>query len=77
MALAERAGISLGLVQRIERGDMGCAIGAVFETAAIVGVPLFEASPAELSARVAEAEYILRLLPGSVRVSSKGVEDEF
>ena len=37
-ALAERAGISRGLVQRIERGEMGCAIGAVFEAAAIVGV---------------------------------------
>ena len=36
--LAERADISRGLVQRIERGEMGCAIGAVFELAAIVGV---------------------------------------
>lgn len=35
-ALADRAGISRGLVQRIERGDMGCAIGSVFEVAAIV-----------------------------------------
>lgn len=76
-ALAERAGISRGLVQRIERGDMGCAVGAVFETAAIVGVPLFEASPAELSARVAEAEYTLRLLPRAVRTSDKEVKDDF
>ena len=29
--LAERAGLSRGLVQRIEKGDPGCAIGAVFE----------------------------------------------
>ena len=36
--LAERAGLSRGLVQRIEQGDPGCAIGAVFEAAAIVGV---------------------------------------
>ena len=34
--LAERTGVSRGLIQRIERGDMGCAIGAVFEVAAIV-----------------------------------------
>ena len=56
---------------------MGCAIGAVFEVAAIVGVPLFEASPAELASRVAEAEYTLRLLPRSVRTSDKDVKDDF
>ena len=39
--LAERAGVSRGLVYRAEEGDMGCAIGAVFELATIVGVPLF------------------------------------
>ena len=76
-ALAERAGISRGLVQRIEKGEMGCAIGAVFEAAAIVGVPLFEASPAELASRVAETGYILHLLPQSVRGSSDAVKDDF
>ena len=65
-ALAERAGISRGLVQRIERGEMGCAIGAVFE-----------ASPAELASRVAETDYTLRLLPRSVRTSDKDVKDDF
>jgi len=32
-AVAERAGISRGLVHRIEQGDMGCSLGAVFEVA--------------------------------------------
>src|SRR5277367_5417288 len=41
--LAERAGLSRGLVHRIEKGDLGCAIGSVFEAAAIVGVQLFGA----------------------------------
>lgn len=76
-ALAERAGIFRGLVQRIEKGEMGCAIGAVFEAAAIVGVPLFEASPVELASRVAETAYILRLLPSSVRTSNQDVKDDF
>jgi hypothetical protein len=35
--LAERAGLSRGLIYRIEKGDLGCAIGAVFEAAAIAG----------------------------------------
>ena len=34
--LAQRAGLSRGLVQRIEKGDPGCAIGAAFES---VGSP--------------------------------------
>lgn len=35
--LADRAGISRGLLQRIEKGDLKCEIGAVFEVASIVG----------------------------------------
>lgn len=34
--LAERAGMSRGLVYRAEEGDMGCAIGAVFELAMLI-----------------------------------------
>ncbi len=76
--LAERAGISRGLLQRIERGEMSCSIGAVFEAAAIVGVPLFEPEPLALAARVAEAGYILSLLPGAVHgTADKDVKDDF
>lgn len=75
--LAERAGISRGLVQRIERGDMGCAIGAVFEVAAIVGVRLFEADRADLAERVANTERMLTLLPQAVRSTTPAVEDDF
>ena len=52
--LAERAGMSRGLVQRVERGDMGCAIGAVFEVAAIVGVRLFDADEPTVAAAALE-----------------------
>ena len=38
--VAERAGISRGLVHRIEKGEMGSSIGATFEVAAIVGLRL-------------------------------------
>jgi ribosome-binding protein aMBF1 (putative translation factor) len=41
--LADRAGISRGLLQRIEKGNLKCEIGAVFEAATIVGIKLFEA----------------------------------
>ncbi|MDE2673636.1 MAG: helix-turn-helix transcriptional regulator, partial [Paracoccaceae bacterium] len=46
--VAERAGISRGLVQRIESGNMGTSIGVTFEVAAIVGLELFETEPSNL-----------------------------
>ena len=47
--LADRAGISRGLLQRIEKGNLKCEIGAVFEVAAIVGIKLFEADGSALA----------------------------
>lgn len=75
--LAERAGVSRGLVQRVERGDMGCAIGAVFEMATIVGVQLFGADQGLLTLHIAAAEKTLTLLPQSSRSVSKKVKDDF
>ncbi|MBD1548438.1 helix-turn-helix domain-containing protein [Roseibium aggregatum] len=75
--LAERAGISRGLAHRIENGDMGCSIGAVFEVAAILGVRLFDADPTTLTRHLATARDKLTLLPKAVRTSTKAVKDEF
>ena len=35
--VAERASISRSMLQRIEKGDLKCEIGAVFEVATILG----------------------------------------
>jgi len=75
--LASRAGISRALLQRIERGDPGCSIGAVFETAAICGVPLFEPDVRSLAAHLVRHSEKLALLPKSVRNANKGVKDDF
>ena len=50
--VTDRAGISRGLLRRIETGDSGCTIGAVFEVAAIVGVRLFDIDQTSLSKAV-------------------------
>ena len=76
-ALAERAGISRGLVQRIERGDPGCAIGAAFEAARLVGVSLFDVEPSRLNAMTTSNEATLRLLPQAVRAGTPEVKDDF
>lgn len=75
--LADRAGISRSLVQRIEKGEPGCQIGAVFEAAILVGIPLFNADEVALSARSADAQARLALLPKHTRHRRKPVDDEF
>ena len=75
--VADRAGISRGLLQRIEKGDLKCEIGAVFEVATIVGVKLFDADETTLTKHIRQTEDKLALLPKSVRKKSKAVRDEF
>ena len=75
--LAARAGISRSLLQRIEQGDPGTSIGAVFETAAILGVPLFEAERDRLATHSAHADAKLALLPKAARANTKEVKDAF
>lgn len=73
--LAERAGVSRALMQRIERGDPRCGIGAAFEAAALVGVALFESDPGRLGRHIAEQDAKLRLLPKAVHQKRALVDD--
>jgi transcriptional regulator with XRE-family HTH domain len=75
--LAERADVSRGLIQRIERGDPGCSIGAVFEAATIVGIRLFDADQPTLTTSIASNQQTLTLLPKSARPSRKAIKDDF
>jgi transcriptional regulator with XRE-family HTH domain len=74
---AERAGISRALLRRIEKGDPGVSIGAVFEVAAIVGVPLFEAERSRLASHLTHQADKLALMPRRVRVRRGEVKDDF
>ena len=75
--VAERAGISRGLMQRVEKGEMGSSIGAAFEAAAIVGLRLFEAEPTTLTRHLAMERDKVSLLPQSVRTGTTKVKDDF
>ncbi len=75
--LAERAGISRGLVQRIEKGDMKCEIGVVFEVATLLGVKLFDADNIILAQHIRHTQEKLALLPKSVRKKHRVVDDAF
>ena len=75
--LADRAGISRGLLQRIEKGDPKCELGATIEVAAIVGVKLFDAEATTLTKYIRQTEDKLALLPKSVRKKVKVADDDF
>jgi transcriptional regulator with XRE-family HTH domain len=75
--VADRAGISRGLLLRIEKGDMKCEIGVVFEVATLVGLKLFDADETSLTRQRRQVEDKLSLLPKSVRKPRKAVDDEF
>jgi len=75
--LADRAGISRATLQKIEKGDLGVAVGLVFEVAALVGVPLFDDEPRSLASHIARTDDRLALLPRAVRKRRKPVDDDF
>lgn len=75
--LADRAGISRGLLQRIEKGDPKCELGATIEVATIVGVKLFDAEATTLTKHIRQTEDKLALLPKSVRKKVKVADDDF
>ncbi|MBL4836862.1 MAG: helix-turn-helix domain-containing protein [Kordiimonadaceae bacterium] len=75
--LAERAGVSRSFIKRLEKGEMKCEIGAVFEVAHIVGIPLFDAEPSRLSSHIKQVEDKLTLLPKSIRKKAKVISDDF
>ena len=76
--LAERAGVSRGLVARVEQGDLACSIGTVFEIAALAGVDLFEQGDGRRSARLENTRKILELLPKRARaLQLPKVNDDF
>ena len=75
--LADRAGLSRGLLRRIENGDLGCTLGAVLEAAAIAGVQLFDADERALASAVASNTAVMTLIPKSVRASRAKPNDNF
>jgi transcriptional regulator with XRE-family HTH domain len=75
--LSDRAGIARATLQKIERGDPGCAIGLVFEVATLVGVKLFDADEKSLAERHGQTDDRLALLPKAIHRSKKVLVDDF
>jgi DNA-binding XRE family transcriptional regulator len=75
--LADRAGISRGTLASIEKGDMRCEIGLVFEVASLVGIKLFDADEVGITMSIDHINDKIALLPKSIYPTSKVVKDDF
>ena len=73
--LAARAGISRSTLHKIERGDMKCEIGLVFEVAALVGLKFFDADKGSIANLNETVQNRIVLLPKNIR--RRKVDDEF
>jgi transcriptional regulator with XRE-family HTH domain len=75
--LADRIGISRATLQKIENGEMTCAIGLVFEAATLVDINLFEQDKVPLAVRIEHANDKIALLPQRIKATTKVVDDNF
>ena len=74
--LAHRVGVTHTTIRKVERGDLGVALGTAFEAAVILGVPLFHP---EVDRRTLDAEVVrerLALLPRVVKAPVT-IDDDF
>ena len=75
--LADRAGVSRATLQKIEKGEMSCSVGSVFEVATLVGVKLFEPDSMPLSKHIEHTRDKVALLPQRIKAKKKAVRDDF
>ena len=75
--LADRAGISRATLQKIENGEMSCAIGLVFEVATLAGIKLFESGNMPLAKHIEHTRDKVALLPQRIKATKKVVHDDF
>lgn len=73
--LAERVGIGVVTMRKIEQGDPSVGLGLTFEAASLTGVALFHEEASRFSLERARVEDRLALLPRRIR--KLPVDDDF
>lgn len=73
---AERVGVSVPTLRKVESGDPSVALGTFLEAAVLVGVPLFNADGREMAAVADHARMRVALLPDRVRRTPAGDPDD-
>lgn len=75
--LAQRISISRYTLMAIEKGDPKVAIGAVFEAAYIVGIPLLAENKEQLATLNKNLAHITSLLPQRIKKGHEFLDDNF
>jgi transcriptional regulator with XRE-family HTH domain len=75
--LAERAGVSVNTIRKVESGDMTVAIGTAFDVAALLGVPLFHEDHDRVAIEAELTTARLAVLPRRTRAPRRQVHDDF
>jgi transcriptional regulator with XRE-family HTH domain len=74
--LAERVGVSVVTLRKIERGDPSVGLGFAFEAATLTGVPLFHDVRPRSSVELRRAADRLAVLPSRARKPLE-IDDDF
>ncbi len=75
--LAERLGVSRQTISALERGDAKVAVGAVFEAATIVGIPLLTDNARDLQRLSTTVAHLASLLPERARTAKVELDNDF
>ncbi|WP_235451325.1 helix-turn-helix transcriptional regulator [Gemmobacter sp. LW-1] len=73
--LGARVGVSRGVIQRLEAGEPGTAIGTAFEAAVILGIPLFDVPADQLGTFLGQRRALNALLPKRAFQASQSKPD--
>jgi transcriptional regulator with XRE-family HTH domain len=74
--LAERVGVSVVTLRKIERGVPSVGLGFAFEAATLTGVELFQDERPRISAELLRAKDRLAVLPSRAR-KPREIDDDF
>jgi transcriptional regulator with XRE-family HTH domain len=75
--LAERAGITVPTLRKVEQGDPSVSLGIALDVADLVGVPLFYEDGSRLSLDLDRTRGRAALLPQRVRRPGAVLKDDF
>jgi len=73
--LAERGGVGVRTLSRVEHGDPRVSVGVAFELAALVGVPLFHADHERLAMDLERTRARSTVLPQRIRSTAEPDDD--
>ncbi|MGY8644148.1 MAG: helix-turn-helix domain-containing protein [Verrucomicrobiales bacterium] len=75
--LADRLGVFTPTVRKMLDGSASVAIGTYFESAHILGVPLFDSDSDRFAVTASKTAEIESLLPKRVRPRQQEIDDDF